>query len=216
MKISDSIIAFLGNVFNNVGQIIQVALNREVNEIRLAYNFQNSLLAIIYNTTGNVYNSIAQSVPGAIKNVMMVTSDRYSGIIKGLNNTISQTKNNIANLTFSIGVKLENVSHIAGITIIKFGYLFVPEPTKIYDVQVVVLSSTSAKISWKTNHPANGKVNYGLDETYPMDIQTEKRTNDHEFLLTNLSPDTEYHFEVMSQNRNYVYDANRKIKTFTE
>ncbi|KKU90285.1 MAG: hypothetical protein UY21_C0025G0020 [Microgenomates group bacterium GW2011_GWA1_48_10] len=99
------------------------------------------------------------------------------------------------------------------LALIQFAYNFVPEPTKIADVQVAVLSPTSVKVSWKTNHPANGKVNYGLDETYPLDIQSEKRITNHEFTLTNLKPDTQYYFEVMSHNKNYVYDANREFKT---
>ena len=98
--------------------------------------------------------------------------------------------------------------------IIKIGYLFVHEPTKISDVTEVVLSPTSVKISWKTNHPANGKVNWGYEDgIYEFEEQTDKRTSQHEFILTNLKPDTEYHYEVMSQNRNYVYDAKRKFKT---
>ncbi|KKS93055.1 MAG: hypothetical protein UV68_C0028G0007 [Candidatus Collierbacteria bacterium GW2011_GWC2_43_12] len=161
----------------------------------------------------NVYNALAQNAPKTVKSVMLAIGNGFSGVVRGVNSAIVATKNGIANLAFTVGVKVEDVSYIAGTAIIKLGYLFVPEPTKIYDVQVAVLSPTSAKITWKTNHPANGKVNYGLDETYPLDVQTEKRTNDHEFTLTYLSPDTEYHFEVMSQNRNYVYDANRKFTT---
>ncbi|KKP59147.1 MAG: Fibronectin type III domain protein, partial [Candidatus Gottesmanbacteria bacterium GW2011_GWA1_34_13] len=105
-------------------------------------------------------------------------------------------------------------SHGVGTAIIKIGYLFVPEPTKISNVTAVALSPTSVKVSWTTNHPANGKVNWGYDDgIYEFEDQTDKRTSKHEFVLENLKPDTEYHYEVMSQNRNYVYDANRKFKT---
>ena len=69
-------------------------------------------------------------------------------------------------------------------------------------------------MSWQTNHPANGKVNYGFgDGDYAFEAQTDKRTTRHEFTLTNLESDTEYHYEVMSHNKNYVYDANLKFKT---
>ena len=43
------------------------------------------------------------------------------------------------------------------------------------------------------------------DGIYEFEQQTDKRTNKHEFVLENLKPDTEYSYEVMSQNRNYVY-----------
>jgi len=88
------------------------------------------------------------------------------------------------------------------------------EDTKISNVEATALSPTSVKVSWKTNHPANGKVNWGHDDgIYKFELQESKRTTEHEFTLTNLQPDTEYHYEVMSQNKNYVYDANRKFKT---
>jgi len=104
-----------------------------------------------------------------------------------------------------------------GTMIIKFGYLFIPEPTRISNVRAVVLSPTSVKITWDTNHPANGKVNWGYEDgIYEFEQQTDKRTSEHEFTLTGLQPDTEYHYEVMSQNRNYVYDANRKFQTPAE
>lgn len=140
------------------------------------------------------------------ENTRKAFNNYYSGASKTMGTGISS-------LAFGVGEKVQNISDGAGFTIVKFGYLFVNEPTKIYDVQAIVLSPTSTKITWKTNHPANGKVNYGLDETYPLDIQTSKRTTNHEFTLTNLQPNTEYHFEVMSQNKNYVYDANRKFQT---
>ena len=68
-------------------------------------------------------------------------------------------------------------------------------------------------ITWETNHPANGKVNYGLTADYGQDVQTDKRINKHEFTVTGLKPNTTYFYEVMSQNRNYVYDANHTFTT---
>lgn len=109
--------------------------------------------------------------------------------------------------------QVSNASETIGYAFVNLGYMFVTEPTQIYNVEVVVLSPTSAKVTWKTNKPANGKINYGLDTTYDFDMQTDKRTTNHEFILTNLQPDTEYHFEVMSHDKTYVYDANRSFKT---
>ena len=68
-------------------------------------------------------------------------------------------------------------------------------------------------ITWETNHPANGKVNYGLTADYGQDVQSDKRITNHEFTVTGLTPNTTYYYEVMSQNRNYVYDANHTFTT---
>jgi hypothetical protein len=119
----------------------------------------------------------------------------------------------IATTAFSVGKRTQGVSDEFGHAIVNVGYQFVSEPTRITNVKVEVLSSTSAIISWETNHPANSKVNYGLDETYGMDQQSDELVEHHEFTLTNLQPETQYHFEVMSHNKNYVYDANRKFTT---
>jgi hypothetical protein len=139
--------------------------------------------------------------------------DAGSRTVASVNNTFLIIQDGGTTAIFIVGEKTQDVSNTVGLAIIQFTYNFVSEPTKIYDVKVVALSPTSAKISWETNHPASGKVNYGLDETYPLDIQDGKKVYHHEFILTNLTPNTEYSFEVMSQNKNYVYDANRKFTT---
>ena len=164
-------------------------------------------------TTNNIADDTGKTIGTISNNIGQGLNNTGTTIAQGFNNTIKGTKDGIASLAFGIGEKADGVSNGFSVAIVKFGYLFATEPTRIYDVQVVALTPTSAKITWHTNHPANGKVNYGLDETYPLDIQTDKRTTYHEFTLTNLTPSTEYRFEVMSQNKNYVYDANRKFTT---
>lgn len=119
----------------------------------------------------------------------------------------------ISHNVFLVGENIQNFSQTLGYKIIDFGYKFIDEPTRIYNVRVVAFSPTQARISWETNHPANGKVNYGLDETYPNDIQSDMLVTEHEFVLENLQPGTRYHFEVMSHAKSYVYDANREFLT---
>jgi len=170
-------------------------------------------IAFVFNTIGQGYNKITQHAPGVSKDVLTAVGNGVSTAANTTGKILNNAKEGIIDIAFFVGEKTQDISDRAGLAIINFTYNFVSEPTKIYDVKTIVLSPTSAKISWKTNHPANGKVNYGLDETYPLDVQSEKRVTDHEFDLTNLTPNTEYHFEVMSHNRNYVYDANRKFKT---
>ena len=91
-----------------------------------------------------------------------------------------------------------------------------PEPTRIADVKVIKSTPTSMTVAWETNHPANGKVNYGLTADYGQDVQSDKRITQHEFTVTGLKPNTTYYYEVMSQNRNYVYDANHIFVTPAE
>lgn len=195
------------NIIQGAGNLITTIFTGIGNGTRFVFNGIGSGLAFVGNVIGNSYSALANHAPGVTKNILVAVGTN-------VNNAINGARNGIANLAFSIGEKTDDVSHGVGTAIIKIGYLFVPEPTKISNVTAIALSPTSVKVSWTTNHPANGKVNWGYDDgIYEFEDQTDKRTSKHEFILENLKPDTEYHYEVMSQNRNYVYDANRKFKT---
>jgi hypothetical protein len=124
---------------------------------------------------------------------------------------INRTTGNIAH---AIGNTANAITYAVGSGIIEIGYKMVPEPTEITSVSAVALSPTSVKVTWKTNRPANGKVNWGYEDgVYTFEKQTNDRSTDHEFILTDLTPNTKYHYEVMSQDRSYVYDANRTFQT---
>lgn len=88
------------------------------------------------------------------------------------------------------------------------------QPTKISDVQISQITKTTAIISWKTNHHTfNNKVNYGQDLSYGHDAFAPDYTKDHSVEIDNLKPGLKYVFEVMSQNKNYVYDAAHEFTT---
>ncbi len=87
------------------------------------------------------------------------------------------------------------------------------EPTKITDVSVSELTPTTAVIIWKTNHQATSKVNYGRTKDYGKDIQVNEKVRNHRLKITGLEPGVTYNYEVMSQGKNYVYDANHEFVT---
>ncbi|MFH1720671.1 MAG: DUF2341 domain-containing protein [Patescibacteria group bacterium] len=206
----ESILQISKNVISTTGNIISACFTGIGTGIKTVFNGIGSGFAFVGNFIGNSYGTLANHAPGVAKNILVAIGTNVNNIING-------TRNRIANLAFAIGEKTDDVSHSVGTAIIKIGYIFVPEPTKISNVNAVALSPTAVKITWTTNHPANGKVNWGYEDgIYKFEDQTDKRTSQHEFVLTNLKSDTEYHYEVMSQNRNYVYDANRKFKTPAE
>lgn len=124
------------------------------------------------------------------------------------------TTDTVTALTIAVGKGAGALSNTAGLALMNAGAALVTEPTAITNVAVTILSPTSAQVTWTTNQPANGKINWGLAAgEYPFESQTEQRSTAHQFMLTNLTPNTDYHFEVMSHNKNYVYDANRQFRT---
>lgn len=94
--------------------------------------------------------------------------------------------------------------------------VFDEEPTRIADVTIEEIGKDYAVISWKTNHFATGKVNYGHDLSYGEEVVLEKREKYHQARLTNLKPGERVFFEVMSQNKNYAYDAYYSFETLTD
>lgn len=221
----------LGRQVTLVADGTRLLINGVGGGMNFVLNFTgNGLVALSQATSGSAQNGLAafgRGLNATGQNIalfmnstatQLATSahNTSTGITTSVQNTTLSIRQSIASATIWSGQQLNGISNQFGGALMGFGSRFVTDQTQIYDVKVELLSSTSAKISWKTNHPANGKVNYGLDETYPLDIQSDEYVTDHEFTLTNLQPNTEYHFEVMSQNKTYVYDANRRFTTPAE
>ena len=85
--------------------------------------------------------------------------------------------------------------------------VFDKEPTRISDVRVKEVTPTSTTIVWRTNHYATSKINYGFSTTYGKEVYSSQRVKEHRFVLKDLEPGKLYYFEVMSQSKNYAYDA---------
>ena len=84
---------------------------------------------------------------------------------------------------------------------------FETEPTRIYDVKITQVGANHAMISWKTNHPAKSKINYGTSTSYGQEKHANDYTTNHAYTLDNLNMGTKYYFEVMNWNKVYVFDA---------
>lgn len=87
------------------------------------------------------------------------------------------------------------------------------KPTMITDVTVEEIGKDYAIVSWKTNHYATGKVNYGKDLTYGEEVILEQKETYHKAVLTGLEPGERFYFEVMSEGKNYTYDAFYSFET---
>jgi hypothetical protein len=220
--VAKTILTGIGNGVSTTANFIASATNTVAtttatiaqNTASIIGNIASSIASTTSTIAQNTGKAIANATGTAVTTTITLAKNTGSAIASATQKGINSTKSGIANLAFTVGERTDDISHGVGSAIIKIGYLFVPEPTKISNVTAVVLSPTSVRITWETNHPANGKVNWGYDDgIYEFEDQTDKRTGKHEFVLKNLKPDTEYHYEVMSQNRNYVYDANRKFQT---
>ena len=90
-----------------------------------------------------------------------------------------------------------------------------PEVDNVVNTSVLSMSNvtpqsiteTSATITWNTDKPASGQVNFGKTEEYGSMAQDTTFSTSHSVALTELDPNTPYYFEAIS------IDANGNKKT---
>lgn len=175
------------------------------------------------------YNALAQKAPGALGKAMLAVSNALktsAGTLayafrsavntianagKGMQETIayylSPAMRTVGQFAYSQQVKLLSIAEI----------LFDKNPTVITNVQVAEIGKDYVVITWETNHfTTNNKVNYGETLSYGQDVLSQERARRHEFRITGLEANKKYFFEVMSKNKNYVYDAYHEFTTKPE
>jgi len=88
----------------------------------------------------------------------------------------------------------------------KTGQFFFFATPAVSQVASQNITSTTARIAWTSNVPADSQVEYGLTTAYGISSPKDMNlVENHAILLTSLSPGTTYHYRVHSR------DANQKI-----
>ena len=81
------------------------------------------------------------------------------------------------------------------------GYSFTTTDTTapvISNIEVVDITTSSARVTWETDEAADSYLAYGLDDAYGSEVEEGALETEHSILLTGLDDDTEYHFMVRS------------------
>ena len=60
----------------------------------------------------------------------------------------------------------------------------------------VIVTDTTATITWETNEVSDSKINYGIDANYGLNFTDLADVISHSLTLTNLEPNTEYHYQI--------------------
>ena len=75
-------------------------------------------------------------------------------------------------------------------------------PPEIVEVTVLDITGTSARVAWRTDEPAEGQVEFGLNSAYDFATLVDTAcVVEHEVLLENLTVSESYHFRVVSRDR---------------
>jgi len=81
--------------------------------------------------------------------------------------------------------------------------------SSIFNVQIKDITPLSVVISWYTDEPCNSSVHYGFTEEYNEgSIVNNSYVTKHEVELSDLEPDTKYHYKINCRNQ-----KNKLVKT---
>jgi len=78
----------------------------------------------------------------------------------------------------------------------------IPDPPVISNIAVTNVTPTSATVSWSTNNPADGQVDYGTTTAYGFASASANNFQgalNHSVTLSSLTSNTAYHFRVRSK-----------------
>jgi hypothetical protein len=152
--------------------------------------------------------AVARSAPGAIggitRSIILGGERVLSAAVNGTVDAVSWVVSPVSGVFAGVGNKLAAT----------FDIWFNNNPTYIADVDIIEIGSDFAIVEWKTNHHTrNNKINYGESLSFGSSVQAPELEEIHRVRLEGLKPNTEYYFEVMSQGKNYVYDAHYTFRT---
>ena len=88
-------------------------------------------------------------------------------------------------------------------------------PPIISNIRVENITGTSATVLWDTNESSTSRVDYGETISYGKTITSSTLVKSHQMQLSNLTPDTLYHFRVAStdSSNNTALSSDRTFRT---
>ena len=154
--------------------------------------------------------------PNILINVVGAVTETVANIVKDTYFTITSAIRNLSNLPFSGEINVVRIV-VPESLVGKVGHTLDTwlnnDKTEIHNVHVAEKGNDYVIISWETNHYATSKVNYGDSYDYGKDVQDNTLVKEHSIKISGLKPKTTYYYEVMSQGKNYVFDARHEFKT---
>ena len=123
--------------------------------------------------------------------------------------TITVSKPGYVNVVRDVTVEIGSVT--GNMYVNDFQLVVQPPPPAISEVTVADLRAQSAGITWTTDQAATSQVEYGTTTDYGTSTALDSdHVTSHSVNLSGLSPDTTYHYRVISTNANgtaYSSDA---------
>jgi len=228
-----SVKSVAGGVASGISSLASVVTNSTMFIFNTTGNILASVGSVIGNTTqsiatatGDAVSFIAGKTSGAIGDALLASKNgvsNYSGtqwsravatkdsiiaLALGTRNLVATATSPLINSLSNFYIKQKTKAVVVA------ELWFDQEATQIKEVKIVDVGEDYMTLTWTTNHhTTNNKVNYGETTSYGNQAFSQKLGKEHTVTLTELAPDTKYVFEVMSQGKNYAYDAHFEFVT---
>lgn len=100
--------------------------------------------------------------------------------------------------TYNFRVKSTNANNITGTSP---NYTFTTlTPLAVSEINVADIGNTTATITWKTNLPADSKVDYGMTQDLGLTRYDAANVLNHSITLTGLTRNTTYYYRITSKD----------------
>lgn len=195
--------SFIGTIAHNAGETIS-------NASKSIASTTSTVAQNTSTTIGNVTNTVVKTTGNITQKTRLAINQQTTKLVAAWQTSRESVSKPVSQETTALATRLK----IAASTFVAI--VFDNEPTRISDIRVEKVTPTSTTIVWRTNHYATGKINYGFSTTYGKEVFSDQRVKEHRFVLKDLEPGKLYYFEVMSQNKNYAYDAYYTFTTPTQ
>ena len=183
---------------------------------------QTIALSVDATLDGTVSDDGLPTTPGTVTTLWTLISGPTGGTVLFADATqVDTTANFSVEGTYVLDLDADD-SELASndqITItVNAGGIDTTAPTIVGTISTTV-TETTAILTWVTDEPTTSTVNYGENTTYSDTDNTDNvLVTNHSITLSNLTPETEYHFEVISSDGadNSATSADQSFTTSTQ
>ena len=171
--------------------------SRVVNVVRTADNMP-PMITLVGPALVNVHLGSAYADPGA------TAADNVDGNITGRIVAVNPVDTNTLGtyiVTYDANDVAGNAAEQAARTVNVVDQNADVMPPQIIDVAVRNISSSDVNVSWRTNEPSEGEIEYGANGTYVrVAASSTAASTVHAVLISGLSPDTDYDLKIKSRD----------------
>ena len=191
------------------------------------FDISNINVGTKFDPINYLYNSSSGSIPGEYNFTVQTTNVELTLDGKNYTTIFANASIKILSYTFEYKIWIDQESGIVVKsssdsfnvhTELALNFASYREPPKITNVDVIP-ENDSALITWKTDDYSNSTVFYGLEKNnLNMTATNDSYVQDHEVLLTGLTPNTTYYFKVKSVDQfgnAKIEDNNGLLYNFT-